>query len=288
MTNLDEEKIEKINYEKIKEIAEYSKIYRENVLYECYDKDKSPKDVKESLKFLFGHTFYRGRNDTLSENYKIATFKLLDEYFAKMGGYDFIKSEEFIKNSSDRLDEIKTILNNYQENTNPKERAGNKYDRLMVISSLEFIKKIPENYDKNIVCYSIDKIKNKRTEKHFEELIGRNIQLVKKDKKRYGIYEVGPKIASFYLRDLVDLYDLIRYVNPDELKYLQPIDTYVRQVAKEVKIIDNIKEKDFVVRENIIEVCNKYEISSIEFNEGAWCFGKMKYKRKNCSEYKAL
>ena len=48
-------------------------------------------------------------------------------------------------------------------------------------------------------------------QKHFSEL--------------QEIISIGPKISSFYLRDLVCIYDLEEFLLGKDLKILQPIDT---------------------------------------------------------------
>lgn len=126
----------------------------------------------------------------------------------------------------------------------------------MVISILEFISKLDK---RNIVEHSISKIKSGETKEHFYEL--------------QNIVSIGPKITSFYLRDLICMYSLDKFISEEDLVFLQPIDTWVRKVAHKVGIIDNLAEDDGTVREKIVKTCSGLNVSTIKFNQGAWFLG---------------
>lgn len=68
--------------------------------------------------------------------------------------------------------------------TGKKGKIGRGKDVEMVISILNFVSGLE---DKNIVNYSIYKIKNGEVKEHYYDL--------------QKIYSIGPKITSFYLRD---------------------------------------------------------------------------------------
>jgi len=59
----------------------------------------------------------------------------------------------------------------------------------------------------------------------------------------------------------------------EDLVCLQPVDTWVRQVAYEAGMIKNLDEPDKKVRINIVEACLKSDVSTIRFNQGAWYLG---------------
>ncbi len=126
----------------------------------------------------------------------------------------------------------------------------------MVISILNFVSKLEE---KNIVNYSISKIKNEKVKEHFYEL--------------QEIISIGPKISSFYLRDLICMYSLDKDMSKEDLVFLQPIDIWVRKVAVKVGIINNINEEYESVREKIVKACLDLNASTIKFNQGAWYLG---------------
>ena len=142
-----------------------------------------------------------------------------------------------------------------------KGKIGKGADIEMTINSLQFISMLPK---KNIVTYSLKEIKEGDLNKLY-----RNLQ------KRYskdGIYSVGPKIASFYLRDLVSLFDYDKYINEDDSILLQPIDTWIRQVAFNIGLTNKRNQNDKEVRDIIVSECNKHGLSPIKFNQGAWFF----------------
>lgn len=94
---------------------------------------------------------------------------------------------------------------------------------------------------------------------------------------------IGPKISSFYLRDLVCVFNDFKF-NANEQIYFQPIDSWVGKILiklnflKELKItkkIDNLNGKElYLLRQNIVNKCLESGISPIEFNQGAWYIGK--------------
>ena len=87
------------------------------------------------------------------------------------------------------------------------------------------------------------------------------------------ITSVGPKIASLYLRDLVDLYDLESEIAPEDLALLQPVDVWVRKVVWKTGIVSN-GASDSEIQKNILEVCQKAGVSALRFNQGVWYLGK--------------
>jgi hypothetical protein len=94
---------------------------------------------------LFGHVFYQGRSDTLS------------------GKFENI-AEATIRNRYKDLTKLSETAPNLQEGSlfeQELKQAGlpKRMDRLMVLTTLELLKSLP---DANIVAYSLSEIKNKR------------------------------------------------------------------------------------------------------------------------------
>lgn len=114
--------------------------------------------------------------------------------------------------------------------------------------------------EKNLTLYRVSQIRSGKLFDHYDELD--------------HIFQVGEKIASFYLRDLVFIYGLDSLISKDELKFLQPIDVWVRKVAHRLGIISAENCPEDRVRSQIIEACAQAGVSTLKFNQGAWYLGK--------------
>lgn len=139
--------------------------------------------------------------------------------------------------------------------------VGRGRDVYMVLSTLDFIGSLLEL---NLVRYSVDQIKGDNLEKHYAELQARN--------SKSGIISVGPKIAGFYLRDIVSLYELDNKITSSRAYCLQPVDTWVRKLAYRLKIV-NEGESDQKIQQAIVNHCEAKGVSPILFNQGAWYVG---------------
>lgn len=127
----------------------------------------------------------------------------------------------------------------------------------------------PMNSDGGVVSLlSSKKIHNLAT--YVKELLETN-----KVKEAYAFVDkirgVGPKITSFYLRDIAYLLsiDETQIENSD---LLQPIDIWIERVLEIIfptTKFTNYKQE----RMAIIELCNEAKVSAIAFNQGAWEFG---------------
>lgn len=147
--------------------------------------------------------------------------------------------------------ELKTVIG--------KGKIGKGRDIEMVIDTFDFIDRLP---DKNIVRYSNEKIVQGDVKILWYEL--------QKSQSEEGITSVGPKIASFYLRDLITVLHLQNKVSEKDQIFLQPVDTWVKQIAN----ILRIDEKDpWKAREKILDKCKLAGVSPVQFNEGAWYLG---------------
>ena len=224
----------------IQKIAKFADKYYEEHLGNIRV-DELKNDWWEALKFFFSKAFYQGRRDEISYRVQKAAEEVLGYYFnnpqTKDQNFDLLKRQ----NWKQLIDKLKEKIG--------KGKVGRKRDIEMIKSTLDFISRIP---DKNIVNYSVKKIKNGELKSLWKELL--------------KIYSVGEKVASFYLRDLVALLHLESDIH-DGLEYLQPIDTWVRKMCKICKIEG---ENDKELREKIVQICKKSNISPIKFNMGAW------------------
>jgi len=86
-----------------------------------------------------------------------------------------------------------------------------------------------------------------------------------------GIRGIGPKIAPFYLRDLVFLSGIEESKVTDSY-LLQPIDRWLKcalSVLLEDEKLNSLTKK----QKSIVKLCSEAEVSAIEFNQGCWGLG---------------
>ena len=230
----------------IKKIVNYGDKYIEKYLTGVFDTGLMFKDWWMGLQFFLSRSFYQGRRDIISEQVKEKAMTVLKNFIK-----DNENNQKVLLNVSN-FSKIKELL----KEVIGKGKIGRGRDIEMVSSILNFVSDLDE---KNIIKYSISKIKNKQIQQHFKEL--------------QKIISIGPKISSFYLRDLICMYSLDNYLSEEDLIFLQPIDTWVRKVALKVGIINKINEPDLEVRKKIVNACSELNISTIKFNQGAWFLG---------------
>lgn len=229
----------------IKDVSDFGEYYKE--MYLSHYKEKVLKSKwLEALNFFFDHIFPGGRRDSLSLDY--------EEYAMKT-----VKNHTGTGELNNEI--IENIISDLKKRTQ-KNYKFPKRDRKMVKETLEFLLKIP---DYNIVKYSNEKIKKGEIPSLFEKI---------KD-----IAGIGPKRATLFLRDIVDVFGLeenyIKNSTKDNVYiYLQPIDVWVHKIAKHLGIVQSKNpswEKD---APKIVQKCNDCGVSPIDFNEGAWIIGK--------------
>lgn len=76
-----------------------------------------------------------------------------------------------------------------------------------------------------------------------------------------------------YLRDINFIYGLEKYLKPEEFKYCQPVDTWVKQVVLKLGIIKSERASVEEIKIAIIDVCFNKRVSPLLFNMGAWLVG---------------
>lgn len=233
---------------KTDKIVEFANRYvQEHIENRYSEKEKQGllKDPWEALSFFMSKIYNQGRRDEISHRVQSAAVEVLREY--KSIGKLFYDTP---------FNEIEGKLRNYIG----KGHVGKNADIKMTIETMQFVSNIEE---KNIIKYSLEKIKNNRLVEHFYEL--------------KSIHSIGDKIASFYLRDLISLYKLEKGLLREDYLALQPVDTWVRQTAIYLNIIgadDNPKKS----AEKIVDYCLNLGLSPIHFNQGAWYLGANSYQ----------
>lgn len=222
---------------KIKSVEQYGQLYVKRFLGEQISKkDTVYDDWREALDFLFSKVFYRGRRDELSERFMQATLNTL-------------KGVDLKKNYDKRL-----LDDRLQSNG-----VNNHKDRKMVCEVIDFIFNLPDSYGYNIVKYTVERIKKREIESVFNEL--------------NGIYAIGDKLSSFYIRDVALVFGLEDKLLADDFQYCQPIDTWVKQVAVKLGIISSQEGDIEIIKSAIINGCQGASTSPLLFNAGAWMVG---------------
>lgn len=214
--------------------------------------DRLEENWWEALKFFLTRTFYQGRRDDISVRVEKKALEVLGKYFDDP--LEREKNFQFLKDSSWsqlRVD-LQAVIG--------KGKVGRGRDIDMIIDTLEFISRLP---DKNIARYSVEMIKNNKLDQLWYRL--------QKTKSKEGIRSVGKKIVSLYLRDLVTILDLEQEVSYDHQVFLQPIDTWIRQIIEKIGIEET--KNEIKLRRMITERCERVGQSAIRFNEGAWYIG---------------
>lgn len=240
-----------MQHELVSSIASYGDRYRTQYLA-ILDPHLLLTDWWAALDFFFGRACYQGRKDAVSAQVQLAIREVLNPRFGQEDGV-----RNFEREKTEHWMDIKANL----KARIGKGRVGKARDIEMVTSTLDFIAKLP---DLNIVRYSRDRINRKEIGAHYKEL--------QRSCDPNGIIQVGPKIASFYLRDIVVLFDLEPLVPIDVAFQLQPIDVWVRRLVIKLRLVEPDASDDHI-REAIVAECLHQGISPIRFNQGAWYVG---------------
>ncbi len=237
-----------MNEKLVKAILSYGNRYRNGILLGPYGR-QTKEDLQEqlihnrweALKFFFGRAFFQGRSDKVSERVYVTAMGALE-------AESDLAAKCFAGRDLDLLgDALRKVIG--------LGKVGKGGDIKMVISTFDHVSKLPAQ---NIVAHSLAAIVAGEIGRQYEEL--------------QVIFQVGPKIASFYLRDVVSLFNLESAV-PDDFQFcLQPIDVWVKKLAmKTGMVVDGDSDND--VRQAIVRVCGEYGCSPLQFNQGAWYAG---------------
>ncbi len=236
----------------IRLVCAYGGQYRHR-LQQKYQPESLLRDWRLALSFfLFDHAFYQGRRDAISE--KVATA-------AKDVVMPGLSSDSLSPGSEELLADLEAKL----LETIGKGMVGKSRDIQMVVSTLRYISRLP---DHNIVTHSVSRIRESKVGEHYNEL--------QAAKNKQGIVQVGPKIASFYLRDVVWLFELDGEVPADFQFCLQPIDVWVRRFARRTGMVPE-KASDTEIQQAVVTLCAEGGYSPLSFNTGLWHVGQNAY-----------
>lgn len=180
---------------------------------------------------------------------------------AGLGRESFLKDDKLKEEIKKRNQVIEKLVNEKEisfkwlnQEYNKKTHLKNDDDIMMVLDTLKFITSSPEK--KNIYKVIKDELGNNRIKEVYDFLVG---------PPGANIYEknfraVGDKIATFIIRDILLLNPGIEVNNQDDLKFVFPVDTWVRKIAKKF----GIKSKqDNPIKEFFIQLCRESLLSKI-------------------------
>ena len=233
----------------VRQIARFYKNYESELLEEKISgKTDYLKSPESALFFVLSYSFYQGRRDEISSMFEERAKTALELF---LGNNDvFLYSSLRITGKDDLRTKYKGLYDLLKQNKVNKEG-----DRLMVISLVNFIQ---FNNEKNILHFLIEQIKSKKIAKAYQNLD--------------GIWSIGPKIASLILRDVVYIYELENYLSAEDYYFLQPIDTWVHNLSRRIKLVNN----DKIYRDeakDITDKCFEFGVNPIHYNQGVWYVG---------------
>ena len=229
-----------------------------------------------ALKFILYHLMFRGRKDKLSLKYS--------NFYWKHRGFDHRLTSEIVIDTKKKLDSYLSIISERQKDskrveikaqefanyfnskiTEKEEFKLNLKDIEMISGLLNFQIDRFKSQNDNIIDYLLTFIKQGKLIDAYKELI--------------GISQVGDKLASFTLRDVVLLSngDYKIELRPYDYLMLFPVDTWVKQGGN--KILRNNKEVDdstLLLKIELIRACEetasieKDPLSPLKLNAGIW------------------
>jgi len=222
------------------------------------------------LAFLFflDRAYYQGRRDELSKRFEYAAIEALKRVFGE-GVDSFCKAEKLTalmrqggldwKNPQGELWDVLT-----QKYSTPfgKSGTGKRRDREMVLDALKWA--ASEIEDHNLVRHSLHRVNEGRVAEIYERL--------------RCLRGVGPKTAALFLRDVVLIWGTENSLQSTaDYVYVFPIDTWVRQVLKELDE-QSFHGSDEELAEQAIKACLENRVSPMKFNIGAWHIGAHSFK----------
>jgi len=218
----------------------------------AYEPTTLERDWWRAFDFFLVHACFQGRRDEVSKLVYQAALDVLTPIFS---------GSEQENNFSEHLTDQWNQIGRQLRDRIGAGKVGKDGDVKMIISALSHIATLPS---KNIVAHSVERIRASELQSHYKELQARN--------GAAGIFQVGPKIAAFYLRDVVSLFQLTDCVDRDSAFCLQAVDTWVRKVVGKLGIIE-ARAAESEIQRAIVEMCDTEGVSAFRFNQGAWFTG---------------
>jgi len=222
--------------------------YRTTMLLPHWIPKQLASDWRLAFDFFLGRACYQGRRDDVSQKVDDATREVLAASLYAEPDW-----------SNPQFTAFRSLLEEHVGAGVGK--ADKARDVEMVISALRFVTPLPEH---NLVAYSTERLKAGELAAHYVEL--------QAARSLHGIVQVGPKIAAFYLRDLISIFALDGCVTGEEFGLLQPVDVWVRRLVTRLGLADEAADEE-TIRASIIGVCDAHGCSPLLFNQGLWYLG---------------
>ncbi len=222
---------------------------------EGVDHKRLQKDWYYSFHMLLSRLYYQGRSDNLSTKYLQEMLKCLDDFFlpnptAKLNMLwerrHIPHDEEWTEFNPDES----SLWNKFDPS------MGKTRDREMVLDVLRYLYTIDEH---NVGKRGLAQVKAGRIKAFREELM--------------KVHSIGPKTSALFLRDVVIIYKC--KLAPDEIRSIQPVDTWVKQVVEMTtgeKIADHLSIEEWFV------LHGGKKRDAVLLNAGAWYLGKHSFK----------
>lgn len=211
-------------------------------------------DWFKALDFFLSRAYFQGRRDELSERfYENAKSALITHFGNNSSGQTKKLRIAWDEGMIPHSDDWQRLKNSTLETALLNAKAGKARDVEMVLDVLRFIHPLPKF---NIVSHSLTEIREGRIGQLYAEID--------------SIWQIGQKVSSFFLRDLAFIFNL--NLSPQEFFTIQPIDTWVKQVAINTGICIS-KTPDHRIVGKIVDACNKAGVDPKKVNAGAWYLG---------------
>lgn len=236
-------------------ILTYGTRYHQEHLARNYTPDDLVRDWWKAFEFFLARACFQGRSDRVSVRVYDAAIAVLEPRVAHTNGV--------------LTDEALVPIEGALRERIGRQKVGKGRDVTMMVSAFRFIRRLPDANDANLVAYSIARIQVGAIGSHYDELQAARSPAT-------GITQVGAKIAAFYLRDIVSLYDLEDSVPTDFQFCLQPIDVWVRRLVQKVGMVGP-DASDGDIQRAIVRECHARGYSPLQFNQGAWYAGANAY-----------
>ena len=179
--------------------------------------------------------------------------KALDRCSTEAGGFERLVKEE---------DAPQKVYSEFRKICGERSKKPN--DKINKGLILEFLEKVKGHSTGNLFVWLEESIRSKGIESAYLELL--------------RIHGINKKITSFILRDIVWLLDWEKSIAPKDLMYIQPVDTWLKQISFELWKDLHGKVDELIIAKRIADRCSELGISSIHFNQGAWYFGSSEVK----------
>ncbi|ACP37686.1 hypothetical protein [Saccharolobus islandicus] len=267
----------------LQEIERWGRVYFEKYIYP-YD-DKLTRNLINYAYNQLIHSSSKEKYDTLSKLSRLLNNNLLDKDLV------FILSKSLYKGRRDITSTIAFSRTLYS--TNEYLMNNGKEPNKLKLEDLKELRRLLEKY------YNIYKLPNSNDIRHITELyrklfiedkisirdifqeINNNKSLYKPYRLFDLIYGIGPKIASFIVRDIIFMGIKSGIINENEVNQFDsiwttfPIDTHVFKLTKRLKLHneEKIPSSDEEKEELMMEITHRLKdlkVSVPFFNAGAW------------------